>query len=215
MAIRGIIFDLDGTLIDSTPYHLQAFKMLLKDYGFTAPKRKILKLVGMSTLDILERLGRLKKSGLRLADLREERHYYYFKLIGQREIEFAGATKAVRKLKKQGYKIAIATGSSNIIYFHSTKKKFRELFNSVITIDDVANGKPAPDCLLLAAARLGLRPEDCIVVGDSKYDRFSAKAAGMDFIGVLCGIGSRKELGKIVLKSVRELPGFLAKKRAG
>lgn len=209
MQAKGIIFDLDGTLINSTPYHCKAFKLLLKDYGLKIDSKKITKLMGMSTMDILKRLDKVKQSGLRLADLREERHYYYFKVIGERNLEFKGAIKAIKELKSQGIKTAIATGSSNIIYFHSTGRNLRELFKAVITIDDVAKGKPAPDCFLLAAARLGLRPEECIVVGDSEYDLKGARAAGMKFIGVLTGLGTKKQLGKKSIKSVAELPKHL------
>jgi beta-phosphoglucomutase len=205
MQTKGIIFDLDGTLINSIPYHYKAFKLLLKDYNIKIKPKEIEKLMGMSTLDILKRLDSVKKSGLRLADLREERHYYYFKLIGEKKLEFKGTINAIKKLKKQGIKMAIATGSSNIIYFHSTQKKFRKLFDAVITIDDVTKGKPAPDCFLIAAAKLGLRPEECIVVGDSVYDKQGAKAAGMKFIGVLTGLGTKKQLGKNSIKSAAEL----------
>ena len=209
--IRGVIFDLDGTLIDSIHYHFTAFKNMLGDYGFKMPGARMKKLVGLSTLDILKKLDHVKKSGLRLADLREERHYYYFKLIGERNLEFPGVIHAIKKLGKLGYKVAIATGSSNIVYFHSTSKKFRGLFRVVVTIDDVSNGKPAPDCFLLAAARLGLRPDECLAVGDSKYDLLAAKAAGMKFCGVLGGAGTKKELGKTTVSGVKQLPQLLRK----
>ncbi len=207
MAAKGLIFDLDGTLIDSTPYHARAFMNLLKDEGIRISASEIRKLIGMSTLGILQRIGRVKKSGLNIEELREERHYHYFKLIGQRNLEFRGVIGTLRQLRKRGFKTAIATGSSSIICRHSTSKKFRELFDVAITIDDVARGKPAPDCLLLAAAEMRLSPSDCVVVGDSKYDRIAAQKAGMGLIGVLTGIGNRKELGRHCLRSVNELSG--------
>jgi len=209
MQTKGIIFDLDGTLINSIPYHYKAFKLLLKDYNIKIKPKEIEKLMGMSTLDILKRIDSVKKSGLRLADLREERHYYYFKLIGEKNLEFKGVINAIKKLKNKGIKMAIATGSSNTIYFHSTRKKFRKLFDTVITIDDVTKGKPAPDCFLIAAAKLGLRPEECIAVGDSIYDKQGAKEAGMKFIGVLTGLGTKKQLGKNSIKSAAELPKII------
>ena len=211
-AIKGVIFDLDGTLIDSIPYHFRAFRMLLHDYGFKIPAARIKKLMGMSTLDILHSLDHVKKSGLRLADLREERHYYYFRLLGERNVEFGGAERVVRALQRKGLKVAVATASSNAIYFHSTSAKFRKLFRTVITIDDVAKGKPAPDCFLLAAAEMGLRPAECIAVGDSKYDLVGAGKAGMGFIGVLSGAGKRKELGRLAVKSIMDVPRVIAGK---
>lgn len=203
--IKGIIFDLDGTLIDSIPYHFRAFEALLNEYGIKIPRKKIKKLMGLSTLDILRKLDKIKKSGLRLADLREERHYYYFKAMGEKNIEFKDAIPTIKKLKKMGYRVAIATGSSNTIYFHSTSKKLRMQFKNVITIDDVAKGKPFPDCFFLAAAEMDLRPDECLIVGDSEFDMDGAKSAGMEFAGVLTGAGTKKAFGKDAIRSLSEI----------
>ena len=113
------------------------------------------------------------------------------------------------KLLKKKYLIAIATGSSKIVLLHSTKKVFTNLFDLIVSINDVKKGKPNPDQLILASKKLKIKKENCLMVGDSLYDLEAAKNAGMDFIGVTTGFTSRKEMkkhgAKIVVKSIWEL----------
>jgi len=118
----------------------------------------------------------------------------------------------LRKLKKK-YKLAIATGSSYASLLHIIPKRFRNLFDVIITIDDVKRGKPNPDQLLLAAKKIKIKPFECLMVGDSRFDQIAAKKAKMDSFGVLTGVVSKKDLflagAKDVLKDINELANFL------
>lgn len=205
---KAIIFDLDGTLIDSMPYHVAAFKDLLLEHKIKIKKGELEKLIGQPTTKIFEILKKRHKFKEKIVDLREERRYHFFKFLGTQNIAFPGVMNTLKKLKKK-YKIAVATGSSRITFTHSTTSDFQEFFKEVITVDDVKRGKPHPDQLLLAAKRLKVKPEECLMVGDSIFDHVAAKNAGMDSIGVLTGNNKRKELldsgAKYVFESVNEL----------
>jgi HAD superfamily hydrolase (TIGR01509 family) len=205
---KAVIFDLDGTLIDSLPYHFLSFKDLLSEHGIRVPDSYLRRLIGLPTEGILADLKRRYGFRENVRDLLEERRYHYFKFLGRRNIVFPGVKAAIRRLKSK-CKIAIATGSSEVVFTHSTDKEFQKLFDTVVTINDVRKGKPCPEQLLLAARRLRVKPSDCAMVGDSVYDGMAARRAGMGFVGVARGFATRSELircGAIaVIDSVKDL----------
>lgn len=209
---KAIIFDLDGTLINSLPYHLMAFKDLLLERGLRLSESKVKSLFGKPSTEIFAELKKHYHFKERIEDLREERRDHYFKFIGTKNIVFPGIVETLKKLRLN-YKLGLATGSSYVTYSHSTNKNFQSLFDFTSTVNDVKHGKPNPEQLFLVAKKLKVNPEECVVVGDSVYDGIAAKKAGMGFIGVTTGYISAKILKKynsvIVLKSVRDLKKIL------
>jgi HAD superfamily hydrolase (TIGR01509 family) len=209
---KAIIFDLDGTLINSLPYHILAFEDLFLEHGIRIDEDEMKKLVGFSTSNILQIMKKKYKFKEKIQDLREERRYHYFKFLGRKNIVFPGLQKNLEFLRLS-HKLAIATGSSRVTFEHSTDRDFRGLFDAVITINDVKLGKPHPYQLLAVAKTIRVKAKECLVVGDSIQDGIAAKKAGMDFIGVLTGYTSERELKKEgairVLKSARDLNRIL------
>jgi len=209
---KAIIFDLDGTLINSLPYHFLAFKDLLLERGIRISDSHLRVLMGLSTEDILKELKKKYKYPYKNLDLREERRFHYFKFLGQRDISFPGIKKLISSLRLK-YKVAIATGSSPIVFSHSTKSDFQILFDEVITISDVKKGKPDPEQLFLCAKKLKVKPFDCLMIGDSIYDAMAAKRAKMDFIGVTTGYSSQKDMEKFpsiaLIKNIIEVRKYV------
>ena len=207
-----IIFDLDGTLINSLPYHFLAFKDLLLEHNIRIDDKELRKLIGMSTTDILNKIKKKYRFRENVQDLREERRFHYFKFLGNRNIVFPDVKRILNKLKFD-YKLALATGSSKIIFRHSTDRDFQEIFDFVVTINDVKKGKPHPAQFLFAAGRLRVKPRDCLVIGDSIYDALAAKHAKMDFIGIIKGYNKKGALlshGAVrTIDSIKELEKIL------
>lgn len=209
---KAIIFDLDGTLINSLPYHVLAFEDLFLEHYIRIDDEEIKKLVGLSTSNILNMMKKKYKFHEKIQDLREERRYHYFKFLGRKNIVFPGLQKTLEVLRLK-YKMAIATGSSRVTFEHSTDNNFRQLFDTTITINDVKLGKPHPFQLINAAKAMKVKTRECLVIGDSIQDGIAAKRAGMGFIGVLTGYTKEKELKKVgalvVLKSAKDLKKVL------
>jgi len=206
---KAIIFDLDGTLINSLPYHVLAFKDLMIERGIRIPEKELQKLMGIPTVEIFRELRKKYKFDKSIEDLREERRYHYFKFLGLKNIVFPGVMKTLRKLQIK-YKLALATGSSYVTYTHSTDKDFQNLFDMSVTSNEVKHGKPAPDQFLLCAKKLKVKACECLVVGDSIYDAVAAERAGMDFIGTRTGYNKNHTLLKNgAIKTINNIPELL------
>lgn len=209
---RAIIFDLDGTLIDSMPYHFLAFKETLREHGVSMKDATLRHFMGSSTIKILRDIKKVYPFQGKVEDVREERRYHYFKILDDKKIIFPGVEELIKKLKKK-YKLAIATGSSRVTTRYSINKRFQNYFDFIVTINDVKRGKPAPDQLFLICKKLNVKPFECLMVGDSLYDILAAKNAKMDSVGVLTGYTSKKELlkrgAKDVLSSVSKINSYL------
>jgi HAD superfamily hydrolase (TIGR01509 family) len=192
---KVIIFDLDGTLIDSLSYHASSFKEMLDEHNIKISYQKIRKTIGIPTPVVLKELKKKYKFKENIECLRKERRQYFFKSIKNKDLVFPGIIRTLKKLQNS-YKLAIATGSSRYVLYRSTKPSLRKYFNFISTIDDVKKGKPAPDQFYSVAIKLKVDPQECLVIGDSIYDGLAAKRAKMDFIGVLTGYTKKRELEK-------------------
>lgn len=203
----AIIFDLDGTLVNSVPPAIKSFLKLLQVRNMETDIN-INPFLGSPTIRILKFMK--KEYGLKgnLKDLRNERRRYFFEMIKSKKLLFPGVENTLKNLNKK-HKIAVATGSSYGTMSQILPKKVMELFDIVVTIDDVKEGKPDPEQLLLVCKKLKIKSKECLMVGDSIFDQIAAKRAGMDSIGVLTGITTKKDLlnagAKHVFKNVNEL----------
>lgn len=178
---QGLIFDFDGTLVDSMMIHQNAWQMALESLGgrFPLPIEEYLNLGGTSTLQVAKLF--LKKNNL--SHPPEE-------LVQRKESYFAQTLHLVQPIdcvlqhaleeSKKGVKISIASGSSYpLILSVLDHLKLTSHFPIVLTPQAVQRSKPAPDLFLLAAEKMNLSPADCLVFEDSPLGIQAAKAAGM------------------------------------
>ena len=161
--IRGVIFDLDGTLANTAFIHKEAWEIGLKKLNIKTDV-KIEYLLGRKTADIAKILA-----GERWRELMEVKNEEYLRLVEAK----AEATKCAKELtfylKNKGIKVAIVT-SSNRISATKVVRKIGVDFDLLVTSDDVSKGKPDPEGILLALDSLNVRPEEAIGVGDTEVD---------------------------------------------
>ena len=189
----AIIFDLDGTLINSVPYHLNSFKQVLAKLGVNVDYNFLEDISGLTSTGMFKELKKKYKFKEDIKKLKIERRKYYFKSVGKKNILFPGVKTTIKKLKKN-HKLAIATSSSNESLKNSLSKDLFNLFDVHITADDVKKGKPAPNQINLAIKKLKSKKEETILVGDTIYDAMAAKRAKIDFIGIKTGNHTKKSL---------------------
>ena len=184
----GYIFDLDGTLVDTMPLHYRAWDAAMREVGMTGvlDEELFYSLGGVPTRRVAQLLA--EHYGLEIdADVVTHRkETLYLELLAEvRSIEPVAAI--ARAAVARGKPVAIATGGTPEVAYPSLDASgLRSLFSVVITPLDVApgRGKPAPDMFLLAAERLGVRPQDCIVFEDAEPGMEAARAAGMTVVRV-------------------------------
>ena len=191
-----ILFDLDGTLVDTVYEHVLAWSAALQAHGVQIPSWKIHRRVGMSGKSMARQLLREPEVRRRHIDIdkAEARHDAIFMKSARHVRLLPGAQDLLDYLTRKTVGWAIAT-TGNKKQTKLLLSKLRLPKNAVIvTGDDVAQAKPAPDIFLLAAEKLSSPLEDCVVVGDAIWDMIAAGRRRALGVGLLSGGYSKPEL---------------------
>lgn len=177
---KGIIFDMDGVLIDSEPCYAQLVVDMFAEHGHQIPKKICLSQVGTPYRQAVSVFLQYWP-GISEEEFTDIFQKYRLAFdIKNREILFPGVRELMRECQKRGMKVAIASGSTpQIIDKMVLDCDLDQLVDLVLSGENIKKNKPAPDIYLIAASQLGLRPEDCIAVEDSTVGIQAAKAAGM------------------------------------
>jgi len=191
--IKGLIFDMDGVLIDSEPIYKQLNTELFKKLGFTLSEEEYAQFVGTTDEkmlgDLKERFS-LDQSIGEMNTLREKVHMAYFKEADLVPME--GLIDLLKWAEKAGLKLAVASSTDErFVYLILKKLDILEFFEAVVCGNHIARSKPAPDIFLESANKLSVKPESCIVIEDSTNGVKAGKKAGMYVIGFQSDDGSQ------------------------
>ncbi len=182
--LKTLIFDMDGVLVDSMPYHVQAMQHIFDRMGIRMDQQIIYEREGEKTIDIIRLL--LKKAGVDhdSLDLNKivENYIKEFNLIVElRTFESMPECLEVLRLR---YKLAVVSGADSPIVHSVLKSLYPGIFSVVVTGDDIVHGKPAPDPYLKAIEMLNIQKDECIVVENAPVGIQAAKAAGLCCVAV-------------------------------
>lgn len=183
---RGILFDMDGVLIDSEPVHEKAIVALTEELGTRVDDHEFLfSLKGVPEKIVAGKIRELfPETGLTIDEMISRKLALYAEIFEAVEL-IPGAREFVVQCKEAGKQLAVATSASRSTQELTFRRfGFDEYFEAVVAGDQITNGKPHPEPYLLAASKLGLPPEDCIVIEDSIHGVASGKAAGCQVIGL-------------------------------
>jgi HAD superfamily hydrolase (TIGR01509 family) len=192
MALDALIFDLDGTLVDTNAAHVESWVRALAKHGYTIDADRIGPEVGKGGDNLVPSvLG--PTADARDGDaLRKSVGEEYVRLVTQeRDVRvFDGALELLATLRESGIRTALATSSGDEhleATFASAGVDLRKHVDVVLKKDDVEHSKPAPDVVVAALAKLDLSPAQCAMVGDTPHDAEAAKRAGVVTLGILAG----------------------------
>ena len=187
MNIKAVLFDMDGLMVDTESLATEAFIHSAKKQGYDMTKEETLLVLGFTTKSIYDFWENYFKnsdvSGKQLVD----DHYKYIENIlfttGPRKMPYI--EELLKYLKESNYKVAVAS-SSNIDHIINNMEKtgLKKYIDEFASGAEVENGKPAPDVFLLAAERLGVKSEECLVLEDSKAGVLAGSSAGAKVIMV-------------------------------
>lgn len=188
MALKAILFDHDGTLVDSEGVHYQMWLEVLNPYGVSLSSEQYMQIYsGMPTRDnardLVERFQLNAVVDELVAKKLEIAHAYLednaFPLM-------AGAQDILDYFQQQpNIQQAIVTGAgAEIVNATIRSHQLAAYFATIVSFDDVAQSKPAPDCYLLALERLGLQAEECIAIEDTEHGVAAAVGAGVSCLAI-------------------------------
>ena len=181
-----LIFDMDGVLVDNTPYQARAFQLLFRDLGLTTNARQLLRrLNGMPATNILKTVFRNPVPEKQLKEYAGQREFLYRILYWNKRRAMPGLVDFLQAARAAGFKIGLGTGSPpETIAYIVDHLDLRRYFDVVIGKEDVERGKPHADTFSVAAAKLGAKPEDCVVFEDAVLGEQAAYKAGMRVVAV-------------------------------
>jgi len=191
----AVIFDLDGTLVDSVYQHVEAWHEAMLQCGIVLPLWKIHRKIGMSGGLVAEGLAREIHRSVdasltsRLLDIHAREYLARLNRVAPTE----GANELLGELTRSGVPWAIAT-SSDYKTACSTLSRLTTQVPVLVTRDEVKRGKPYPDLFIKAAAQLNYALSHCIVIGDASWDHLAAQRGCAFSVGVLSGGYGTSEL---------------------
>lgn len=191
--VSGIVFDLDGTLVDSTYVHTISWWEAMQQFGHDRPMAMVHHAVGMGADNLLDhvlgdRRNRSQDSAITAA------HDALFGTWHDRLHPLPGAGSLLQWCRDAGLTVALATSGGERDLWAMLEVLDQPDFDLIVTGDDVASSKPSKDLLESVMTRADLEPEDLMVVGDSVWDMEAATRVGASGVGVATGGTSAPEL---------------------
>lgn len=191
---RGVLFDVDGTLVDSSYLHTVAWWHAFNQKGWDVPMHRIHRLIGMGSEQLVDELLPADRDRDEDASIGEA-HGALFSVHWAGLKPTPGAARLLRRCAGEGLAVVLAS-SSNAAEVDAMRAALDvdDVLTAVTTASDAERSKPAPDIFAAALEAGGLRAQDAIVVGDARWDVVSARELGMDTVCVGSGGISEAEL---------------------
>ncbi|MBV8388675.1 MAG: HAD family phosphatase [Mucilaginibacter sp.] len=184
------IFDMDGTLIDNTPFHFISWQALFRKYHKEELSRQTYytEISGVPIMETLKRIFGADHDEASLKELLREKEEFYRQEYAPHLVAIKGLENFLAELKSNGVKMAMATSATvEDIDFILNKVPIRDDFNEIVNSSMVIRPKPDPQIFLKAAELLDVPPERCVVFEDSLAGIKAANAAGMKVVGITTG----------------------------
>ncbi len=184
------IFDMDGTLIDNTPYHFKSWQALYKKYGKGELSKETYysEISGVPVMETIRRVFGEGRTEAQLKALLNEKEEFYRKLYAPHLAPISGLVSFLTGLKNVGVKMAMATSATvEDINFILDKVPIRDDFDAIVNSTMVSKPKPDPQIFLKAAEKLNKPPENCVVFEDSLAGIKAANSAGMKVVAITTG----------------------------
>lgn len=185
--LRGVILDLDGTLIDSNDAHAQAWAQAFADHGYDITAEQVRPLIGMGGDQMLPKLAGVaadSKEGKALVKSWGE----HFKAMIPELRAMPGARELVTGLRGLGLKVMLgSSGEDEVVEAELKHIGLEELINSRVKSEEVEASKPEPDIVQIALDKMDLAPQQAVMVGDTHFDAEAAAKAGVRPVLLKCG----------------------------
>ena len=212
--IKACIFDLDGTLADTLESMAYVANEIMQKYGLKTLPTDNFRYYSGEGVDMLMQRA-LKDAGDKELIHYEEGRRLYREMFAAdpmyKVVPYEGMQETLKELKKRGIRLAVCSNKPHPAAVKVIAQLYGDDFDMVLGQSDAIRRKPAPDGPLMIAGKFGVRPEECMYVGDTSTDMKTGKAAGMFTVGALWGFRDREELNANGADLVAEHPTDLVK----
>lgn len=180
--IEAIIFDMDGTLVDTEPFNTEIERRLFKLNNLEISEDEHQKYLGVASDAMWNEIAGRYQLQVSVSELIAQSHSESLRYLS--EVEripiMHGVVELLEKLQEKNYPMAVASSSTpEVIDLVLTRTNLKKYFRVIVSAQEAGKSKPAPDVFLLTAQKLGIMPEKCLVVEDSPNGIKAARAAGM------------------------------------
>jgi len=203
----GVIFDMDGVLVDSYQAHFRSWRRLAAAHGLEYTEEQFATTFGRTSREIIRQFWPEAVDEADIPAWDAQKEEYYRQELRAHFPEMPGASELLRALHEAGFDLAIgSSGPPENVEVVVQCLSAGSLFAATVNAFDVARGKPAPDVFLQAAKQLGLEPSRCAVVEDAPLGVTAGHRAGMPVVA-LTGTATRQQLrqAELVVDSLRQL----------
>lgn len=187
--LKAVIFDVDGTLVDTVDLHTQAWQEAFKAYGYDIPYDQIRHQIGKGSDQFFPVFLSQKEIEQVGKPINQRRLEIYKKDMLPNVRPFPKVRELFERIKADGKKVLLASSSEQeILETYKQLLQIEDLIDSATSTDDAEKSKPQPDIFQAALEKLdGIQAEEALVVGDTPYDAEAANKTNLHTIGVLCG----------------------------
>jgi beta-phosphoglucomutase len=184
---RAVLWDLDGTLIDSMAYHWEAWNDVLQPLGYHFSVESFRPTIGLRNEEIVRDFLKIDRPQSEITAIVLAKEVRYRAIMHERGLPLLpGAEHWLKTLSARGWRHAVVTSAPRLnVAAVIDATHLDRLIDTIVCAEDVIKGKPHPEPFLLAADRLGVEPAHCIVIEDAPAGLEGARRAGMKSIGVL------------------------------
>ncbi len=205
---KAVIFDMDGVITNTMPYHFDAWVRVLASAGIKADCFDVYKREGQDGLTTVREIFKEQKKHINSKDARlilEKKEKLFKQIV---KIKYVlGARPFIRSLKKHFFPLGLVTGTSRYEVEKILPKKLLKLFDVTVTGDEVRKSKPHPEPFLKAVAKLKLDTADVLVIENAPFGIESAKKAGMFCIALTTGLsGEYLKKADVILNELGKIP---------
>ncbi len=185
--LKAVIFDMDGVIIDSEPFHYEVNKRIFASLGIEVSEEEYRGYIGVSNTNMWSAIRLKHGLGYTVKELASMQVAGNIAFMEKERVDSVpGVLDLINGLKKEGFILGLASSSPYLIIDMVLDRfNIRPAFDGVVSGEDFKNGKPAPDIFLKTAELLDVSPGQCLVIEDATHGVRAAKSAGMKCIGFL------------------------------
>ena len=196
MGLRGVIFDVDGTLVLSNDAHAQAWVEAFAEYGYDVPFDKVRPLIGMGGDQVIPKVvPGLQKEDSDGQAISKKRQELMLKKFSPTIASAPGSRELILRIHGEGLKLMVASSAtSEELEILLKNAQVDELLTERTKSGDAESSKPAPDIVEVAMSRLEMEPNEVVMIADTPYDIQAANGCGVGVIAVRCGGFTDEEL---------------------